>query len=116
VIAALNGDLLKANAGWSKALAAANTSSARIAELEKQVQEERTAAAVELQRQLDQARDAAAAKEQLVISLLLFRRRICSSFWRKFHLGERRRKMRRRRYWQDKRGSDEEREKRRRLG
>lgn len=72
VIAALNGDLVKANAGWSKALAEANTSSTRIAQLEKLVQEERTAAALELQRQLDEARNAAAAKEQLVISLLLF--------------------------------------------
>jgi hypothetical protein len=63
--AALSGDLVTAQAGWTKALGDAASLSARVHDLEAQVTKERTDAAAELARQLS-AKDAeiAAAKDK----------------------------------------------------
>lgn len=52
VNAALSGDLVKAQAGWTKALGDAASLSAKLVELEAQVQKERSNAAAEIARQL----------------------------------------------------------------
>lgn len=76
VNAALTGRLDEAQQGWAKARTDAAALADRVKALEEQVAAERTAAAAELKRQLDearsQARKEAEAKERLLITAIFF--------------------------------------------
>ncbi len=69
---ALKGDLLSANAEWAKARDAGAALSARVAQLELQVETERKQAAIELQRRIQAIQDEARAKTRQTQTYIFF--------------------------------------------
>lgn len=69
---ALEGKLTEAHAGWAVARNEADKKAARIRELEAAVEREKIAAAAEIERRLDDARQKAEAKQRLIYGLIFF--------------------------------------------